>query len=99
MTKLDKGISPDVCARGVSVLKPGLTSQRLHDLIKPHIPQLGTQLTRPCRSQPHKSCKRNDTKPDFDTAIDQHLLENERCGLNYDKIGFQFSSQHATLST
>ena len=60
------------------------TSQRLQDCIKQHVPQwLRQQLTRPRRSQSHRSCKRNDTKPDCDSAIGQHLLENDQCALNY----------------
>ena len=46
----------------------GRTSQRLQDRIKQHVPQwLRQQLTRPRRSQPHRSDKRTDTKPDCDT--------------------------------
>ena len=67
----------------------GRTSQRLQDHIKQHVPQwLRQQLTRPRRSQPHKSCKRNDTKPDCDSAIDQHLEDNDQCVLNYDNKRF-----------
>ena len=67
----------------------GRTSQRLQDRIKQHVPQsLRQQLTRPRRSQPHRSCKRNDTKPYCDSAIDQHLLENDQCALNYDDKRF-----------
>ena len=61
----------------------GRTSQRLQDRIKQHVPQwLRQQSTRPRRSQPHRLCKRNDTKPDCDSAIGQHLLENGQCALN-----------------
>ena len=49
---------------------------------------LRQQLTRPRRSQAHRSCKRNDTKPDYDSAIGQHLLDNDRCALNYDDKRF-----------
>ena len=67
----------------------GRTSQRLQDRIKQHVPQwLRQQLTRPRRSQPHRSCKQNDTKPDGDSAIGQHLLENNQCVLNYDNKRF-----------
>ena len=67
----------------------GRTSQRLQDRIKQHAPQwLRQQLTRPRRSQPHRSCKRNDTKPDCDSAIGQHLLENDQCALNCDNQRF-----------
>ena len=65
----------------------GRTSQRLQDRIKQHVSQwLRQQLTRPRRSQTHRSCKRTDTKPDCDSAIGQHqhLLDNDRCALNYD---------------
>ena len=81
----------------------GRTSQRLQDRIKQHVPQwLRQQLTRPCRSQPHGSCKRNDTKPDYDSAIGQHLLENDQCALNYDNKRFSIlatarSSFHLNL--
>ena len=67
----------------------GRTSQRLQDRIKQHVPQwLKQQLTRPRRFQPHRSCKRNDTKPDCDSAIGQHVLENDQCALNYDNKRF-----------
>ena len=59
------------------------TPQRLQDRIKQHVPQwLRQQLTRPHQSQPHRSCKRKDTKPDCDSAIGQHFLENDQCVLN-----------------
>ena len=56
----------------------GRTSQRLQDRIKQHVLQLlRQQLTHPRRSQPHRSCKQTDTKPDCDSAIGQHLLDND----------------------
>ena len=76
----------------------GRTSQRLQDRIKQHVPQwLRQQLTRP-----HRSCKRTDTKPDCDSAIGQHLLDNDRCALNYDDKRFSIlaaarSSLHLNL--
>ena len=67
----------------------GRTSQLLQDRIKQQVQQcLRQQLTRPRRSQLHRSCKRNDTKPDCDSAIGQHLLENDQCALNYDNKQF-----------
>ena len=81
----------------------GRTSQRLQDRIKQHVPQwLRQQLTRPRRSQPHRSCKRTDTKPDCDSAIGQHLLDNDQCALNYDDKRFSIlaaarSSFHLNL--
>ena len=67
----------------------GRTSQRLQDRIKQHVPQwLRQQLTRPSQSQPHRSFKRNDTKPDCDSVIGQPLLGNDQCALNYDHKWF-----------
>ena len=67
----------------------GRASQRLQDHIKQNVPQwLRQQLARPRRSQPHRSCKRNDTKPNCDSAISQHLLDNNQCALNYDNKRF-----------
>ena len=67
----------------------GRTTQRLQDRIKQHVPQwLRQQLTRPRRSQSHRSCERNYTKPDCDSATGQHLLENDQFALNYDNKQF-----------
>ena len=55
----------------------GQTSQRLQDRIKQHVPQwLRQQLIRPRRSQPHRSCKQTDTKPDCDSAIHGRMTSN-----------------------
>ena len=81
----------------------GPTSKRLQDRIKQHVPQwLRQELTSPRRSQPHRSCKRIDTKPDCDSAIGQHLLENDQYALNYDNKRFSIlaaarSSFHLNL--
>ena len=81
----------------------GRTSQRLQNHIKQHVPQwLRLQLTHPCRSQPHRSCKRTDTKPVCDSAIGQDLLDNDQCALNYDNKRFSIlaaarSSFHLNL--
>ena len=67
----------------------GRTSQRLQDCIIQHVPQwLRQQLTRPRRSLPHRSCKRNDTKMDCDSASGQYLFENGQCALNHDNKRF-----------
>ena len=78
-------------------------TNKLQDRIKQHVPQwLRQQLTRLRRSQPHRSCKRNDTKLDRDSAIGQYLLENDQCALNYDDKRFSIlvtarSSFHVNL--
>ena len=62
----------------------GRASQRLEDRIKQHVPQwLRQQLT-----HPHRSSKQTDTKPDCDSAIAPHLLDNDRCALNHDNKWF-----------
>ena len=67
----------------------GRTSQQLQNRIKQHVPQwLRQQLTPPSLSQPHRSCKLTDTKPDCDSAIGQHLFNNDQCALNCDKKRF-----------
>ena len=67
----------------------GWTSKRLQDHIKQHVLQwLRQQLTCPCQSQPHRSCKQNNTKLNCDSAIGQHLLGNDQCALNYDNKQF-----------
>ena len=67
----------------------GRTSQRLQGRIKQYVPQwLRQQLTCPRRSQPHRLCKRNDTKLDCDSATGQHLSENDQCALNCDNKRF-----------
>ena len=47
-----------------------------------------TTIDSPKRSQPHRSYKQNDTKPDCNSSIGQHLLKNEQCVLNYDNRRF-----------
>ena len=66
----------------------GRTSQRLQDRIKQHVPKwLRKQAKRPTRSQPGRSCKLKRNNPDCDSAIGQHLLDNEQCAANYnDKL-------------
>ena len=74
------------------------TSQRLQDRIKQHLLQwLIQQLT-----HPHRWCKRNDTKPECDSAIGQHLLDNDQGAFNYDNKRFSIlaaarSSFHLNL--
>ena len=51
----------------------------------------------PRRSQPHRSCKQTDTKPERDSVIGQHFLDNDRCALNYDDK--RFSILAATRSS
>ena len=81
----------------------GRVSQRLQDRIKQHVLQwLRQQLTCPRRSQPHRLCKRTDHKPGCDSAIGQHLLDNNQFALNYDNKRFSIlatarSSFHLNL--
>ena len=77
----------------------GQTSQRQQDCIKQHIlKSITQQLTRPHRSQPDRLCKRNDTKPCCDFAIEQRLLENNQCTLNYNNKQFSILAAAASSS-
>ena len=62
----------------------GQTSQQLQDRIKQHVPKwLQQQVKHPTRSQPGRSCKLKCNNPDCDSAVGQHLLDNEQCAANY----------------
>ena len=68
----------------------GRTSQRPQDRIKQHIPKWQQQKARrPTRSQPGRSCKLKRNNPDCDSAIGQHLLDNEQCPANYNDKRFK----------
>ena len=68
----------------------GRTSQRLQDRIKQHVPKwLQQQAKRPTRSQPGRSCKLKRNNSDCDSAIGQHLLDNEQCAANYNDKRFK----------
>ena len=47
------------------------------------------QAQRPTRSQPGRSCKLKRNNPDCDSAIGQHLLDNEQCAANYNDKRFK----------
>ena len=47
------------------------------------------QAKRPTRSQPGRSCKLKRNNPDCDSAIGQHLLDNEQCAANYNDKRFK----------
>ena len=66
------------------------TSQRLQDRIKQNVPKwLQQQAKRPTQSQPGRSCKLKRNNPDCDSAIGQHLLDNEQCAANYNDKRFK----------
>ena len=66
------------------------TLQRLQHRIKQHVPKwLQQQAKRPTRSQPSRSCKLKRNNPDCDSAIGQHLLDNEQCAANYNNKHFK----------
>ena len=47
------------------------------------------QGKRPTRSQPGRSCKLKHNNPDCDSAVGQHLLDNEQCAANYNDKRFK----------
>ena len=66
----------------------GRTSQRLQDRIKQHVPKWLESTTTSQRSQPKRACKKTKSTPECDSAIGQHLLENDQCAANYNKSHF-----------
>ena len=74
----------------------GQTSQRLQDGIKQHVSKwLKQQAKRPTQSQPDRSCKRNN--PDCDSAIGQHLFDNEQCVAKYNDKRFKILAMARNL--
>ena len=66
----------------------GRTAQRLQDRIKQHVPKWLRQHTASQRVQPNRACKRKQPTPECDSAIGQHLLENNQCAANYNDNQF-----------
>ena len=72
--------------------------QWLQDHIKQHVLQCSRQqLTHLRQPQPHRSCKQTDTKPDGDSVIGHHLLDDNQHALNYENK--RFSILAATRSS
>ena len=65
-----------------------LTAQRLQDRIKQHVPKWLRQHTTSQRVQPNQKNKRKQLAPECDSAIGQHLLENDQCAANYNDDQF-----------
>ena len=55
----------------------GRTAQRLQDRIKQLVSKWLRQHTASQRVQPNRACKRKQLAPECDSAIGQHLLEND----------------------
>ena len=66
----------------------GRTAQRLQDRIKQHVPKWLRQHTASHQVQPNRACKRKQPAPECDSAIGQHLLENDQCAANYNDDQF-----------
>ena len=66
----------------------GRTAQRLQDRIKQHVPKWLRQHTASQRVQPNRACKRKQPTPECDSAIGQHLLENDQYAANYNDDQF-----------
>ena len=64
------------------------TAQRLQDRIKQHVPKWLRQHTASQRVQPNRASKRKQPTPKCDSAIGQHLLENNQCAANYNDDQF-----------
>ena len=61
----------------------GRTAQRLQDRIKQYVLKWLRQHTASQRMQLIRASKRKQPAPECDSAIGQHLLENDQCAVNY----------------
>ena len=69
----------------------GQTSQRLQDRINQHIPRCIRSDKRPTKNLPNRKCKITSTPSVYcDSAIGQHLLENEECAKHYNDAQFSY---------
>ena len=67
----------------------GRTSQRLQDRINQHIPRCIRSDKRPTKNLPNRECKITSTTSVYcDSAIGQHLLENEECAKHFNDAQF-----------
>ena len=67
----------------------GQTSQRLQNRINQHIPRCIRSDKRPTKNLPNRECKISNTSTvNSDSAIGQHLLENEECAKHYNDAQF-----------
>ena len=65
------------------------TSQRLQDRINQHIPRCIRSDKRPTKNLPNRECKITSTTSVYcDSAIGQHLLENEECAKHFNDAQF-----------
>ena len=56
----------------------GRTTQRLGNQLKQHVPTSIRKKTHIEREQPHRGCKTRKAQNKCDSAISQHLLENQK---------------------
>ena len=78
------------------------TYQRLQHRTKQHVPKWLRQHTESQRIQPDRACKKKQSSTECDSAIGQHLLENDQCAANYNEDQFSIldtarSRFHLTL--
>ena len=67
----------------------GQTSQKLQDRINQHIPRYIRSDKRPTKNLPNRECEITSTPSVYcDSAIGQHLLENEECAKHYNDAQF-----------
>ena len=66
----------------------GRTSQRLQDRICQHVPKIIRNKLNQERSQPNRKKKAPISIPYCDSAIGNHLLENQNCAAHYNENQF-----------
>ena len=87
--------SMSICA--TVTVGTGRTARRLQDHIKQHVPKWLRQHTASQRVQPNRACKRKQPTPECDSAIGQHLLENDQCAANYNDDQFSIPNTARSL--
>ena len=71
----------------------GRTTQRLADRIKKHVPESIRKKSNTVREQPPRTCKKNDSKINCESAIGQLLITNPECAKTYTDDNFRIIGQ------
>ena len=71
----------------------GRTTQRLADSIKQHVPTSIRKKTNTVREQPPRTCKKNNSKINCESAIGQHLIANPERAKIYTDDNFRIIGQ------
>ena len=74
----------------------GRTTQRLQERINQHIPKSIRTGHQQQKFQPQRNCKKTSTEINCDSAIGQHLLQNNTCANNFNTNQFSILAKART---